>query len=165
MEKYTVFMDQKNQHSENEYTTQSNLQMQCNPYQATHSSTLARKGQVRESLSPTPYRAHLRASWPHPFLGPLAAFSTPDASTVVGRLSACKIQCPSPHAMYLLLLTLEFLCWCRPVRYSGFSWATASWRKKLTHWMINFWPVGYPADEFFSDGLSQHAVPWAFCSD
>ena len=32
MEKYTVFMDQKNQYSENEYTTQSNLQIQCNPY-------------------------------------------------------------------------------------------------------------------------------------
>ena len=26
-------MDQKNQYSENEYTTQSNLQIQCNPYQ------------------------------------------------------------------------------------------------------------------------------------
>ena len=36
MEKYTVFMDWKNQYSENEYTTQSNLQMQCNPYQATN---------------------------------------------------------------------------------------------------------------------------------
>ena len=35
MEKYTMFMDWKNQHSENEYTTQSNLQIQCNPYQAT----------------------------------------------------------------------------------------------------------------------------------
>ena len=35
MEKYTVFMDQKNQYSENEYTTQSNLQIQCNSYQAT----------------------------------------------------------------------------------------------------------------------------------
>ena len=35
MEKYTVFMDQKNQYSENEYTTQSNVQIQCNPYQAT----------------------------------------------------------------------------------------------------------------------------------
>ena len=35
MEKYTVFMDQKNQYSENEYTTQSNLQIQCYPYQAT----------------------------------------------------------------------------------------------------------------------------------
>ena len=35
MEKYTMFMDWKNQYSENEYTTQSNLQIQCNPYQAT----------------------------------------------------------------------------------------------------------------------------------
>ena len=34
MEKYTMFMDWKNQYSENEYTTQSNLQIQCNPYQA-----------------------------------------------------------------------------------------------------------------------------------
>ena len=33
MEKYTMFMDQKNQYSENEYTTQSNLQIHCNPYQ------------------------------------------------------------------------------------------------------------------------------------
>ena len=37
MEKYTMFMDQKNQYSEDEYTTQSNLQIQCNPYQATNS--------------------------------------------------------------------------------------------------------------------------------
>ena len=36
MEKYTMFMDQKNQYSENEHTTQSNLQIQCNPYQATN---------------------------------------------------------------------------------------------------------------------------------
>ena len=36
MEKYTMFMDQKNKYSENEYTTQSNLQTQCNPYQATN---------------------------------------------------------------------------------------------------------------------------------
>ena len=36
MEKYTMFMDQKNQYSESEYTTQSNLQIQCNPYQATN---------------------------------------------------------------------------------------------------------------------------------
>ena len=34
MEKYTVFVDRQNQYSENEYTTQSNLQIQCNPYQA-----------------------------------------------------------------------------------------------------------------------------------
>ena len=31
-----VFMDRKNQYSENEYTTQSNLQIQCNPHQATN---------------------------------------------------------------------------------------------------------------------------------
>ena len=36
MEKYTVFMDQKNQYSENEYTTQRNLQIQCTPYQPTN---------------------------------------------------------------------------------------------------------------------------------
>ena len=35
MEKYTMFMGWKIQYSENEYTTQSNLQIQCNPYQAT----------------------------------------------------------------------------------------------------------------------------------
>ena len=36
MEKYTMFMDQKDQYTENEYTTQSNLQIQCNPYQVTN---------------------------------------------------------------------------------------------------------------------------------
>ena len=33
MEKYTMFMDRKNHYSENESTTHSNLQIQCNPYQ------------------------------------------------------------------------------------------------------------------------------------
>ena len=36
MESYTMFLDWKNQHCENEYTTQSNLQIQCNPYQTTN---------------------------------------------------------------------------------------------------------------------------------
>ena len=36
MERYTMFLDWKNQHCENEYTTQSNLQIQCNPYQITN---------------------------------------------------------------------------------------------------------------------------------
>ena len=36
MEKYTMLMDWKNQYSENEYTTQSNLQIQSNPNQATN---------------------------------------------------------------------------------------------------------------------------------
>ena len=33
MDKYTMFVDWKNQYSENGYTTQSNQQIQCNPYQ------------------------------------------------------------------------------------------------------------------------------------
>ena len=33
MERYTMFLDWKNQHCENDSTTQSNLQIQCNPYQ------------------------------------------------------------------------------------------------------------------------------------
>ena len=36
MEKYTMFLDWKNQYWENDYTMQSNLQMQCNPYQTTN---------------------------------------------------------------------------------------------------------------------------------
>ena len=36
MEKYTVFMDWKNQYCQNGYTMQSNLQIQCTPYQATN---------------------------------------------------------------------------------------------------------------------------------
>ena len=36
MERYTMFLDWKNQHCENHYTTQSNLQIQCNPYQTTN---------------------------------------------------------------------------------------------------------------------------------
>ena len=31
MERYTMFLDWKNQHCENDSTTQSNLQIQCNP--------------------------------------------------------------------------------------------------------------------------------------
>ena len=38
MERYTMFLDWKNQHCENDYTTQSNLQIQCNPYQTTNGS-------------------------------------------------------------------------------------------------------------------------------
>ena len=33
---YTMFLDWKNQHCENDSTTQSNQQIQCNPYQATN---------------------------------------------------------------------------------------------------------------------------------
>ena len=36
MERYTMFLDWKNQHCENDYTAQNNLQIQCNPYQITN---------------------------------------------------------------------------------------------------------------------------------
>ena len=36
MVRYTMFLDWNNQHCENDYTTQSNLQIQCNPYQTTN---------------------------------------------------------------------------------------------------------------------------------
>ena len=36
MERYTIFLDRKNQYCENDYNTQSNLQIQCNPYQITN---------------------------------------------------------------------------------------------------------------------------------
>ena len=35
MERYTMFLDCKNQHCENDYTTQSNLKIQCDSYQTT----------------------------------------------------------------------------------------------------------------------------------
>ena len=35
-ERYTMFLDWKNQYCENDYTTQSNLQIQSNPYHITN---------------------------------------------------------------------------------------------------------------------------------
>ena len=36
MERHTMFLDWKTQHCENDYTTQSNLQIQCNLYVTTN---------------------------------------------------------------------------------------------------------------------------------
>ena len=36
MERYTMYLDRKNQYCENDYTTQSNPQIQYNPYQITN---------------------------------------------------------------------------------------------------------------------------------
>ena len=36
MERYSMFLDWENQYCKNGHTTQSNLQIQCNPYQITH---------------------------------------------------------------------------------------------------------------------------------
>ena len=35
MERYIMLVDQKKQYCENNYMTQGNLQIQCNPYQIT----------------------------------------------------------------------------------------------------------------------------------
>ena len=35
MEKYNMSIDWKNQYCQNDYTTQGNLQIHCNPYQIT----------------------------------------------------------------------------------------------------------------------------------
>ena len=36
MEKYTMFLNWKNPYCENDYTTQTNLQIHCNAYQTTN---------------------------------------------------------------------------------------------------------------------------------
>ena len=36
MEKYSIFLDRKNQYCENDYTTKCNLQLLCDPYQITN---------------------------------------------------------------------------------------------------------------------------------
>ena len=36
MEGYIMFLDRKNQYCENDYTTQNNVQIQCNLYQTTN---------------------------------------------------------------------------------------------------------------------------------
>ena len=35
-ERYIILLDWKNEYFENDYTTQSNLQIQCNPHQTTN---------------------------------------------------------------------------------------------------------------------------------
>ena len=35
MERYTMLLDRKNQYCQNDYDTQGNLQIQCNPHQIT----------------------------------------------------------------------------------------------------------------------------------
>ena len=44
-----MFLDWKSQHSENDYTTQSNLQIQCNPYQTTN-AIFHRTGTINHTI-------------------------------------------------------------------------------------------------------------------
>ena len=36
MERHSMILDQKNQYCQNDYTSQGNLHIQCNPYQITN---------------------------------------------------------------------------------------------------------------------------------
>ena len=51
MEGYTMFLDWKNQYCQNDYTTQGNIQIQCNPYEINNgifnSMTVAQKQTYR----------------------------------------------------------------------------------------------------------------------
>ena len=58
MEKYTMFMDQKNQYSESEYTTQSNLLIHCNPHQATNGIFHRTRGQWHPTPVLLPGKSH-----------------------------------------------------------------------------------------------------------
>ena len=48
-----MFLGRKNQYCENEYTTQSNLEIQCNPYQAINGNFHRTRTNIRSS-NPSP---------------------------------------------------------------------------------------------------------------
>ena len=50
MERYIMFLDWKNQYCENDSTTQSNLQIQCNPYQITSGIFHRTRSMINASL-------------------------------------------------------------------------------------------------------------------
>ena len=46
MERYIVFLDWENQYCQSKYTTQGNLQIQCNPYQINNNIFLKNKNKI-----------------------------------------------------------------------------------------------------------------------
>ena len=51
MERHTMLLDWKSQYYQNDYTTQGNLQIQCNPYQIT------------KDIFPRTQRKHFKICW------------------------------------------------------------------------------------------------------
>ena len=49
MERYSTFLGRKNQFHENDYTTQCNLQIQCNPYEITNGIFHGEKKKIQNS--------------------------------------------------------------------------------------------------------------------
>ena len=62
MEKYTIFIDWKNQYSENEYITQSNLQIQFNLYQVTNGIFHRTGNKISHSYGNTKYPKYPKQS-------------------------------------------------------------------------------------------------------
>ena len=57
MERYSMFLDRKNQYCENDYTTKHNLQIQCDPYQITNDifhRTRTKKFTIHMEIQKTP---------------------------------------------------------------------------------------------------------------
>ena len=104
MEKYTMFMDRKNQYSENEYTTQSNLQIQCNPFQATSDIFHRTRTNNFHSLlwwtifsqTSPPWPIHL--GWPH--MAWLNFIWLDKVVVCVIRLASCLWLCFSLSALW-----------------------------------------------------------------
>ena len=66
MERYTMFLDWKNQHCENDSTTQSNLQIQRNLYQTTNGifqRTRTKNFTICMETQKTPGFAQPKQSW------------------------------------------------------------------------------------------------------
>ena len=120
-------MDWKNQYSENEYTTQSNLQIQCNPFQATSDIFHRTRTNNFHSLlwwtifsqTSPPWPIHL--GWPH--MAWLSFIELDKAVVHVTRLACC-----------LWLWFLSVALWCPlsvPTILLGFllpwTWDISSW--------------------------------------
>ena len=49
MERYTLYLEWKNQYCQNDYTSLSNLHIQCNPYQTTNGNFLTELGKKKKT--------------------------------------------------------------------------------------------------------------------
>ena len=67
MERYSMFLDRKNQYCENDYTTKCNLQIQCDPYQITNDifhRTRTKNFTIHMEIQKTPnFQSSLEKEW------------------------------------------------------------------------------------------------------
>ena len=132
MERYTMFLDWKNQHCENDYTTQSNLQIQCNPYQTTNGifhRTRTKNFTICMETQKTPNsQSNLekeKQSWRNQAPGPqtlLQSYSNQDSMVLAQKQkyrSVAQYRNPrdkprhiwSPHLFFFLIFIYFLLHW------------------------------------------------------